>query len=59
MKIDELTVTAYLTEDDYCNHRLEQFFTTSEEAANAFHQEYESKGYYLVTTTNQDGKLVR
>ena len=58
VELEELTVTGYETEEDYRNEQSEHIITTTDvdEAANK-QEEYENADYYLVTTTNNDGKL--
>lgn len=71
MNTDLITVTAYKTEEDFNNNNpsiIEHFscedegddeFEDFQEQANNRHTKLEDENYYLVTSTNDDGKLVR
>lgn len=56
----QLTVTAYKTESDYENGDAEYVYEdeANEELALNAHQNFEQLGCWLVTTTNEEGKLI-
>ncbi|USD35639.1 MULTISPECIES: hypothetical protein [Vibrio] len=56
----QLKVTAYKTESDYANGIAEYVYESevNEKLAINAHNDFEESGYWLVTTTNEEGKLI-
>ncbi|EOV8094101.1 hypothetical protein ACOKWN_003873 [Vibrio parahaemolyticus] len=54
-----LTITAWETKQDYADNKPEVYIATSDSEANEVHSDFENRGYWLVTTTNDSGKLIR
>ncbi|MDW6094039.1 hypothetical protein SBX64_15985 [Vibrio rhizosphaerae] len=52
-----LTITAYETEKDFNNSNVEYHYGSDRKSTQQVRDDFEQQGFWLVTTTNEDGKL--